>query len=83
MIKHRLMTVVLASMLSVSAIADDNSCPAKAAKNGLNNPPATTQECTRPEKNCESNDVGVLNWLTDSHAMPSMHFIDFVEVFLH
>ncbi len=83
MIKHRIITLVAVALLSTSVLADNAMCPQKSAKNKLNDHQPPTPQCQQVEKPCESKDVGVMNWLTDSHSMPSMHFIDFVEVFLH
>jgi hypothetical protein len=83
MFKHKLLTVIAAVMLSTAVAAEDAMCPEIAATKHSDNDTAASQECTSADKNCQADDVGVLNWLTDSHDMPSMHFIDFVEVFLH
>lgn len=83
MIKPPVLTIVFAAMLSMAAVADDQVCPVKNKPHALNEQSSSTAECNRPDKSCERNEVGVLNWLTDSHSTPSLHFIDFMEVFMH
>ena len=42
--------------------------------------PATQQQSTKGEKKSEQS-VSWYSWLTESHTMPSLHFIDILELF--
>lgn len=40
--------------------------------------------CATPPEQCKDKkeDVGVVDWMFGNHRVPSLHFIDFVELFL-
>lgn len=80
--KRHILLVSFCAVLSASALAGDEQCPVKRAKAPALTRDTPTPLCVDAETGCTNTEVGVLNWLTDTHRSPSLHFIDFVEVFL-
>ena len=77
-----LLYLCAAALLAFNALAMDQ-CPVA----GPDAAPKSTQpgaDCPKPDNTCDKKDenVGVISFLVGSHRMPTMHFIDFVEIFM-
>lgn len=80
----RLPVLAFLAFSAVGVLAAENLCPAP-APGQQQTAPQPGEPCPQPpQEECKKkqDDVSWFDWALGSHQMPSLHFIDFLELFV-
>jgi hypothetical protein len=78
----RLPVLAFMAFSAVGVLAAEQLCPAP-APGQEQVAPKQGEQCPTPPEQCQKKqDVSWFDWALGSHQMPSLHFVDFLELFV-